>query len=210
MKTRAAKPQQKTISGVDNAKPAAPLTTPVASARFARGGHLSSLAKRRATERVRVLHLICRTIAARVQQGQGATTQFAPLARRWAGKRFICDGSTLMKLSNGTIRRAWYRWVRGGREAAALHHRYGENQPRWKLSPNQQRRLIEVLPLAFTFAELHARLFKGSRRAPRIETFVRSLSTQERRTLASLLYLRRVVRATEGRFARTFRYGGAR
>ena len=113
-----------------------------------------------------------------------------------------------MKLSDMTIKRAWYRWLRGGREAAAFQYKYGENQPRWKISPNQRRRLIEVLPMAFTFAELHARLFKGSPAAPCAETFVRSLSTGERGALARLFSQRRALRARAKRCAHLVCQGG--
>src|SRR5215213_245092 len=70
------------------------------------------------TAHARVLQRICNGIAARVQKGDSANRAINKVARRWAGKTL--KSGRPARLSEGTVRRVWFKFKKSGPEALKL------------------------------------------------------------------------------------------
>jgi hypothetical protein len=67
---------------------------------------------------------ICILIAARLQKGESISRCVRRYSKRWNGKPFECDPSRKFQLSQETIRRAFWKWRRGGEVASAVALQY--------------------------------------------------------------------------------------
>jgi len=216
MRTHRGKPQHQTSSVADNL-PGLPATAP--NPRRATGAGLSLSARSYSPvelESVEILRRICVALDARNASGHSMRPIFRTVARRWRGSFYRSAPSRRVQMSAGSLRRIWYgRWLRGGRTAEALHHRYGLSAPKFKLSRDHRCRVRKALQTACTLSEFRALVFNRCRKRPSMDSVRRCFSAEEWLAFSKAFMARRQARAAEARFAvwlkaerRTFNPGG--
>jgi hypothetical protein len=142
------------------------------------------------------------------EHGHSIAPQIAKFATRWNGSVYRCDPSRKMPLSSETIRRVFYkRWLRSGRKAEALQHRFVTGS-QLVLDATQRRRLPHLLSICTSMRQLACKLSAGKPQRISTDSLERLFSIDARIVIRAAFAARRAHQRAELRFAKLLKQAG--
>ena len=156
-------------------------------------------------ERLRLQLRHCRAIERGIARGRSVAWLCHRMASHWRGRFYRSTPSRPVRLSAETIRRAYYRWRRAGRNASALVLRYRCRASSIAFSGRQRARVIRMLcdPSVLSFAQIHRAMFPRGTKRPSLDSFYSKFSAALRQRARPIFLARRQHRRTERNFARS-------
>ena len=146
-------------------------------------------------EHAQRLHIICKSMEARLQQGDSLSRCVVKFSRIWDGKAYRCDPARSYRLSEKTLYRLFAQWRRGGELPAAVALRYASGTT--KVTGPMLRSFVRLLLTSADgntcqayrqLKELRARkpyAFGRRKQLPSYSAFVRNLPAGAGRDIAT-------------------------
>jgi hypothetical protein len=158
-------------------------------------------------ERARILQRCCETILRAKERGRPADATIAQICRQRRDKTYKCDPRRKLQISEQTLRRLYYRWLRCGcsQSAFALRYTIGRRQISGKQRAIVRRHLLDARTVSLV--AVHRSMSTDGQWTRSYDTLLRSLPKAWRKHLRAIFRARQAHYRVERSVARALQEG---